>query len=897
MERGIVPDSDISTPVVARSAIQTVSHEPGRASPLATLVRGVLAGESLETLLASVLPDVVDNTGSNAATVLVAPSDSGDAPVSTRVVATTIAGDLADPTATAIWPPERRNTAMQRARWVGPEGPAPIVPDRYPWCLVIPFNPGDAARGALCLSRTNGEPFSAEQVAFAEAFADDVGLAMEQARRLEAAKRHRSILTNIQSLARRLNRAPTPQAIAEIAVEEGAAAFNTGMAALHRFDAAHRLLSLLASAGLPAGAAEEIEHLALGTTPCGTAATERDLVVVTNVAANDRWPRAATLAAQFPELHTVWSVPLIGEQDDLLGTLSLYHPEARTPDETDTALLRVLAHQIAVALERSLLADRTRDLYRASVASLAAAVDAKDPYTHNHSWRVAAYSRRIAEVMALPPSQVEFIELAGLLHDVGKIGIPDRVLQKPGQLNADEWTMIRRHPDMGARILADNPALSPIVPIVRHHHERYDGRGYPDGLAGDTIPLGAAIVGLADAFETMLSDRPYRRAMGWQDVIAEIKRCRGSHFVPSVVDALLTALESGALEPIRGERPSVTNLPIPSTIGVEARAFGLLQRISAEVSSLVDIDRFLRRLITLLEAEFPDSVCDILVRDQDRGHLVLVTPDGEHPYLTVLSGAYILEEDRGIVGWVARHGISQNVPDTTKDPRYVVRGQHAMRSELAVPLLIDGRCTGVINLESPHAAAFSLTDQQVLEMIATYVAQAMEVARLHDQLKRQTDLDLMTGVLNYRAFQKRLEQEIERARRSGNRLSVAIIEADGANAINSAVDHRQGDTAIRKVAAIMATHVRPGDTVARFGDDQLALIIPGMAPWTLEARLEKISRAIAEANPTDPPPSLSWGLAAFPQDGTRASDLITRADAAMQEAKRARAGSPPPSRR
>src|SRR5437763_2369756 len=229
-------------------------------------------------------------------------------------------------------------------------------------------------------------------------------------------------------------------------------------------------------------------------------------------------------------------VPLTNKGQPV-GLLTLSPKKSELPySSEDLALLRGVANQLAVTTENAQLYGRMRDLYISGIRTLAATVDAKDSYTHGHSERVAAYARAIAEALGLRQLEVETIELAGLLHDIGKIGVPDAVLLKPGRLDPDERALIMQHAALGAKILADNPALLPLVPLVRHHHERWDGGGYPDGLAGEAIPLGAAIIAAADTFDTMTTNRPYRAAPGWEKARAELARCSGSQFHPRVAD-------------------------------------------------------------------------------------------------------------------------------------------------------------------------------------------------------------------------------------------------------------------------------------------------------------------------------------------------------------------------
>jgi putative nucleotidyltransferase with HDIG domain len=187
-----------------------------------------------------------------------------------------------------------------------------------------------------------------------------------------------------------------------------------------------------------------------------------------------------------------------------------------------------------------------RTAYIQTIRALAEAIDAKDAYTRGHSERVAVYASRIAREMNLRTELIERVYFAGLLHDVGKIGIPDAIITKPDRLNEEEYEEIKRHPEIGAKILEPVEFLSSVVPCVRHHHEWYDGcqSGYPDRLAGDQIPLPSRVIVVADTVEAMTSDRPYRKALPVEAVVKELHKYSGTQFDPVVVDAFLKLLEA-----------------------------------------------------------------------------------------------------------------------------------------------------------------------------------------------------------------------------------------------------------------------------------------------------------------------------------------------------------------
>jgi putative nucleotidyltransferase with HDIG domain len=232
------------------------------------------------------------------------------------------------------------------------------------------------------------------------------------------------------------------------------------------------------------------------------------------------------------------AVPLM-RQEQVLGCLFGVDKQAGDFDSVDSKLLNSIANESAIYLENAMLFEDVHGLMMGLLHSLTSAVDAKDAYTCGHSERVALLSRLLAKEAGFPDALVDRVYMAGLLHDVGKIGVPEAVLQKAGRLDPEEFEQIKKHPEIGARILRDIKQVEDIIPGVLYHHERYDGKGYPHGLSGDSIPLFGRIICLADCFDAMTSSRTYRKALPLEVALTEIRRCSGTQFDPTLTDVFL----------------------------------------------------------------------------------------------------------------------------------------------------------------------------------------------------------------------------------------------------------------------------------------------------------------------------------------------------------------------
>lgn len=245
-----------------------------------------------------------------------------------------------------------------------------------------------------------------------------------------------------------------------------------------------------------------------------------------------------------------------------LGVVLLLNGPGRPPfTSVDARLVQALASQAAVSASHLQLYQESTEMFLSTVWALASAVDAKDAYTHGHSQRVAVYSSALGRAMGFDEREIERLELSAILHDVGKIGVPEAVLNKPDRLTPTEMAAMRSHPGKGAEILSSIRAMRDIVPGVLHHHERFDGTGYPNRLKGENIPLLARIIFVADTFDAMTSSRPYRSSLPMQVAVDEIKRCSGSQFDPRLAETFVDLVERGLV------RPAEDQVPHPLRVG------------------------------------------------------------------------------------------------------------------------------------------------------------------------------------------------------------------------------------------------------------------------------------------------------------------------------------------
>jgi putative nucleotidyltransferase with HDIG domain len=243
--------------------------------------------------------------------------------------------------------------------------------------------------------------------------------------------------------------------------------------------------------------------------------------------------------------HTYLVLPIF-LKETLAAMIAFGFEKEQSHMTEDLQLARQMADQAAVALANSQLMDELNRLNWGTIKALARAVDAKSSWTAGHSERVAAVAVALGDTLQLPPVQLEELKRAALLHDIGKLGVPVSVLDKPGKLTAEEYRMVQRHSELGASILQPINAYADIISMVRHHHENFDGSGYPDGLAGNDIELGARILAVADVFDALKSDRPYRRGLPLSNVIDFMRKEAHRQFDPLVVDALMEHLRNNA---------------------------------------------------------------------------------------------------------------------------------------------------------------------------------------------------------------------------------------------------------------------------------------------------------------------------------------------------------------
>lgn len=550
-------------------------------------------------------------------------------------------------------------------------------------------------------------------------------------------------------------------------------------------------------------------------------------------------------------------------------------PHRFTDDERE--LIGVLSGMGATAIRSMRLYLKLDDAYLSTVSKLTAMIQARDGYHEDHQRRIAADAVALGERLGLGDDVLRDLRYASLFHSLGKIGVPATILAKSGPLTTEERKIVQEHPLLGARILESIEFLRSVVPIVRHANERWDGTGYPMGLKADAIPLAARILSVAIGYEAMLADRPYRRALPAEAAVAELRTLAGVWYDPKIVDEFVTMIEArGAVAAAEEE------------VGA-SRELSILAEITPEFHNLLDMQQLLARILAILERHMAGAAFTILLREETTGDLVVRSVAGSR---TDLAGPARVEKGRGLSGWVVERGEAQIVDDVRTDPRYL--GDPSVRSEMVVPLLSSGRAIGVLVVSHPSVGVFGRRDLTLLQAVAAQIAAAIDVAELHERLKRAANTDALTGIHNYGYFYDRLEEEVARAERRTTPLAVAYFDIDGLKRINDTFGHLAGDAVLRTLGGVIGRGVRMEDIPARYGGDEFAIVMPETPRDEAERVVQRLMDELdhCEVELSDGGkirmPARSWGIATYPLDGKSAKALVENADTRAYARKRAR---------
>ncbi|MGC2325468.1 MAG: HD domain-containing phosphohydrolase [Candidatus Sulfotelmatobacter sp.] len=552
-----------------------------------------------------------------------------------------------------------------------------------------------------------------------------------------------------------------------------------------------------------------------------------------------------------------------------------------------------------------------------TIEALALAIEAKDHTTHTHLHRVRTYAVEIAKELNLSNDETEALRAAALLHDIGKLAVPEQIISKPGRLTPEEFEKMKVHPLVGAEILERVAFPYAVAPIVRSHHERWDGSGYPDGLCGEEIPIGARILAAVDCLDALASHRQYRPALPLIDAMAGVKERAGTWFDPRVVEILdrrfvelehmaqieekagtLTGLSKTA-RVRRGAAPAAgfEKGPEPTTIGQADNTDFLTSIASArqeaqtmfELSQDLGVSLSLSETLSLLSMRLRrlipyDSIAVFVNRN---GWLLPELVSGEN--FRILSSLKI-RVGEGLCGWVAENCKPIVNGNPQVEAGYVVdQEKHTtLQSALAVPLEGLNDVVGVLAMYHANRDAFTPDHLRILLAVASKVALSVENTLKYQQAESSATTDYLTGLPNARSLFMHLAQELARCRRNKAALAVLVCDVDGFKQINDSFGHLEGDKLLREFSVRLKEACRGYDYVARMGGDEFVITAPGLTPEAAKEKAVRLNQIAVEAGLHTCGReiiTLSVGTAFFPEDGFDAERLLAEADRRMYSMK------------
>ncbi|MGZ4731552.1 MAG: diguanylate cyclase [Terriglobales bacterium] len=551
------------------------------------------------------------------------------------------------------------------------------------------------------------------------------------------------------------------------------------------------------------------------------------------------------------------------------------------------------------------------NLHLRTIEALALAIEAKDHTTHEHLQRVRVYAIEVAKELGVVGPELEALHAAALLHDIGKLAVPEHIISKPGRLTPEEFEKMKIHTLVGAEILERVRFPYPVVPIVRAHHEKWDGSGYPMGLKGAEIPIGARILSAVDYLDALASDRQYRRALPLRDVMQKLAAESGKSFDPKVVDVLqkryqylerLAVAKAGqdpsgplstSIKIERGLEPAAgfENATAQDYVGRENTFLSSIAAARQEAQSLFELSQDLGASLSLTETLSVFSVKlkpmvpydAIAIYIKREAELIPEYVNGDNYRLF---SSLRIPIGQGLSGWVAHNRKPIINGNPSVEPGYLNDPSKfsTLRSALAVPLEGIAGVIGVLALYRGERDAFTSDHLRILLAVSGKMALSIENALKYQQAEDSATTDYLTGLPNARSLFLQLDRELARCKRDNLALTVMVSDMDGFKQINDRFGHLEGNRVLRLFAQALKDSCREYDYVARMGGDEFVVIAPGLAADAAGKKAEQM-KALARQAGTDVCGedilSLSVGRALFPEDGKDAEQLLAEADRRM----------------
>lgn len=607
------------------------------------------------------------------------------------------------------------------------------------------------------------------------------------------------------------------------------------------------------------------------------------------------------------DLTSLIAVPFMTTLVSLLATIFLFVVFSHFGIEFGLVILPIAVighlsykiHLRRLEQKTKLITEASR-IHLATVEALATAIDARDQVGMGHVRRTQIYAVGIGNILGLQEDDINALRTGALLHDIGKLAVPDHILNKPGRLTPAEMEKTKTHSLIGASILEKVGFPYPVVPTVKYHHEFWDGRGYPEGLRGASIPLTARILAIADAYDTLRGARPYRPAVSREEACAFLRARAGKQFDPRIVDVFLRNLKIFENEieaqqlTYESDRETVNMSTIidegasPSYVEQIKRAnreVFTLYSLARDFSSSLELDEVLSLLTEKVRELVPFDTSIVYLLDETNEFASAAYVEGKNKGTFV--GRQVMVGE-GATGYVLKTGLPAEDVDPSLDFEFSNQEFADEYTAMAsIPLIAEEKLIGAISLYSSNLPRYQDEHLRLLETISRIAADAICKSLEHAVTENYALTDPMTGLPNARSLQLHFDKEVKRASRNEGSFQLLVLDLDGFKAVNDTHGHKAGDRMLKEIGAVIKNQLREYDFLARYGGDEFVAIVPDTDSTDVMELARRIEEAVhdfslnfgdeAEAARV----GVSIGTACYPIHGETFDQIIVSADKAM----------------